>query len=110
MAPEILDEPPPMRSSALGIVAFVVAVVAYLGIPALIVAATDAGIDPQGTGLSARISVPLVLFTAIAAVAILAAATRRGRAWAISALVIAVANNYSPIHLLISGVIRTVFG
>ena len=53
---------------------------------------------------------PLVVFGLIAVVAILAAITRRGRGWAIAALVIAVANNYSPIHAAISDLIRVIFG
>jgi hypothetical protein len=104
------DEAPTKRSSALGIVIFVVAVVCYLGIPALIVLAIDLGLPPAGAVLPAQVVVPLVLFAAISMIAIVAAVTRRGRGWAIAALVIAVANSYSPIHLGISDVIRTIFG
>jgi hypothetical protein len=103
------DEAPPKRSPALGIVIFFVAVLAYLGIPALIVAAIDAGVAADAA-LPAPVVVPLVLFTAIAVVAVVAAATRRGRGWAIAALVIAIANTYSPIHLVISGFVRAIFG
>jgi hypothetical protein len=104
------DESSPTRSPVLGIVVCLVAVLAYLAIPALIDAATTAGIVGADDALPAQVVVPLVLFTAIALVAILAAATRRGRGWAIAALVIAVANNYSPIHLVISDVVRAIFG
>ena len=107
---ETTDVTPPKRSSALGIVIFCVAGLAYLAIPAVIVAASNAGIASADAALPARVAVPLVLFATITLVAIVAAVTRRGRGWAIAALVIAVANSYSPIHLVISEVARAIFG
>src|SRR5690242_17361650 len=103
-----VDETPQKRSPALGVVILFVAVLAYLAIPAVIVAAEHAGLAPAGAALPSKLAVPLVIFGAISAVAILAAVTGRGRGWAIAALVVAVANDYSPIHAVISELVHLI--
>jgi hypothetical protein len=110
MAVATVEKTAPTRSPLLGVAAFVVAALAYLAIPAVIDAATTSGVVTERAPLPPEVVVPLVLFTAIAIVAIGAAVTRRGRGWAIAALVIAVANSYSPIHLVISQFVRAIFG
>ena len=100
----------PARHPALGITVFVVTVVTYLFIPALVLGAQI----PDGlisfAGEAAVILVPLIVFGILAAIAIFAAVTRRGRGWAIAALVIAVANDYSPVHDAISELVWVAFG
>ena len=110
MATATVDQPAPKRSSALGIIVFVVAILAYLSMPLLVVAGETTGFGSTEAGTIGSFAVPLVVFGAIAVIATLAAITRRGRGWAIAALVIAVANNYSPIHAAISDLIRVIFG
>jgi hypothetical protein len=110
MATATVDQPTQKRSSALGIIVFVAAMLAYLTMPLLIVAGASTGFGSVDTGTSGSLAVPLVVFGSIAVIATLAAITRRGRGWAIAALVIAVANNYSPVHAAISDLIRVIFG
>lgn len=107
MSAAILDESPPHRSSVPGIVVFAVAVLAYLGFPAIVVAVAGTGVE---LGSPIALAVSLLVFGGIAVVALLAAVTRFGRGWAIAALVIAVANGYSPIHAAISDMVRAIFG
>jgi hypothetical protein len=110
MTTATVDQPTKKRSSALGIIVFVAAILAYLTMPLLISAWAGTVLGSADAGTSGFLAVPLVVFGAIAVTATLAAITRRGRGWAIAALVIAVANNYSPIHAAISDLIRVIFG
>jgi hypothetical protein len=106
MTAAIVDEAPPHRSSALGIVAFGVAVLAYLAFPAIVAVVERSG---AVLGVSTALTMSTAVFGGIAIVALVAAVTKRGRGWAIAALVIAVANAYSPIHAAISDLVRAIF-
>jgi hypothetical protein len=90
----------PKRSSALGIVVFFATVAAYLAIPAIVRAAD---------GVPSLV-VTTVVFGGLAAAGIVAAVLRRGRAWAIAAIVVALANSSSPLHLAITELVTSIFG
>jgi hypothetical protein len=110
MTSETVVEAPRPRSSLLGVLAFVLAVIAYLVMPALILGAREPGGVVAFAGESAVIAVPALVFGSLAVVAVVAAVTRRGRGWAIAALVVALANSYSPVHRVIAELTQAIFG
>ena len=88
------------RSPLLGVVLFFAAALAYLFMPAILRLA--AGSPP--------LLVTSLVFGALAAVGVFAAVTRRGRGWAVAAIVVALANSASPLHLAIIDLVDLVFG
>ena len=94
----------PRRSPLLGVVAFLLSLVAYLGLPVI---AAALGRDVT---LELGLALPIVVFGAVAVLGIIAAVTGRGRGWAVAAIVIAVANPSSPVHTGIVVLLETLFG
>lgn len=88
------------RSPVLGVVVFFAAAAAYLAMPAILRFAD---------GIPALV-VTSAVFGGLAAVGIFAAVTRRGRGWAVAAIVVALANGSSPLHVAIIELVETIFG
>lgn len=99
-----IDQAAPARSPLLGVLAFLLALVAYLGLPILI-SALGPTATPELVG-----ALPLIVFGAVAVLGIVAAVAGRGRGWAVAAIVIAVANPASPVHAWIVSLLGTIVG